>query len=212
MLTSILITNVCRSTARLQSFYGKLQKYLVPKDMLYASLSASYSHVFGTKIIRLYDGKSQMLLMSRKSQWNLLIQQQQTNAIDVNTNIKNNVILFKHDRPASFRNLRIFAILQLFCWSVIAYYSYTKSFSSIFNTDISLKEYSNKYALRLLLFMAAVITAPATCALIWYLHKDVKQIQPVKKIYSRTSRIDAKDGNFINEQLFDHTVGLKKNM
>jgi len=61
--------------------------------------------------------------------------------LDVNTNVQNNVILYKFEKNVYFRNIQIFGVGQLFGWALLAFYTYKPSFWDIFNTDIKFKEY-----------------------------------------------------------------------
>lgn len=76
--------------------------------------------------------------------------------LDVNTNVQNNVILYKFERNAYFRNVRIFGFGQLFGWSILALYTYKPSFWDIFTSDIKFKEYWLNHMFRLGLFFFSI--------------------------------------------------------
>lgn len=78
--------------------------------------------------------------------------------LDVNTNVQNNVILYKYEGSTYIRNLRIFGVVQLFCCLVLAFYSYTPSFWDIYKTDINLKEYLLNHMLRIGIFFFVIMT------------------------------------------------------
>lgn len=88
----------------------------------------------------------------------LVVRHQQISklTLDVNTNVRNNVILYKNENDRYFRNMRIFAIGQLFGWSVLALYTYTPDFLDIFTTDIKLKEFLKKHLFRLPTFVFSI--------------------------------------------------------
>lgn len=71
---------------------------------------------------------------------------------DVNTNIKNNVILYKNENERYFRNIKMIAIGQLLGWSVLAFCTYTSAFFDIFTTDIKFKEFIKQHSYRLSMF------------------------------------------------------------
>lgn len=77
--------------------------------------------------------------------------------LDVNMNVQNNVILYKLEKDAYFRNLRIFAVGQLFGWAILALYTYAPSFWDIFNTDINLKKYLFEHMFRLGIFLCSIV-------------------------------------------------------
>jgi len=78
--------------------------------------------------------------------------------LDVNTNVQNNVILYKFEGSRYFRNMQIFGVVQLFSCSVLAFYSYSPSFWDIFRGDVNLKEHFLNYMFRFCIFFFAIVT------------------------------------------------------
>ncbi|XP_011865743.1 PREDICTED: uncharacterized protein LOC105560863 isoform X2 [Vollenhovia emeryi] len=97
---------------------------------------------------------------SNGSLQNVLIQHRQMSHLDVNTKVKNNVIIYKNDRSLYFRNAGLFGLGQIFGWTLLAFYTYKPSFWDIFNTDIKFKEYFSNHLLRLNLFLFSIIAGP----------------------------------------------------
>lgn len=87
---------------------------------------------------------------------NLLVQHRQMSQLNVNMNVQNNVILYKFERNAYFRNMKIFGIGQLFGWSILTLYTYKPSFWDIFYTDIKFKEYWFNHMFRLSTFLFSI--------------------------------------------------------
>lgn len=95
-------------------------------------------------------------LKSSKLPQNLLVRHQQTSKFDVNTNVQNNVILYKNENNGYFRTFQLFAIGQLFGWSVLAFYTYTPGFFDIFTTDIKFMEFLKEHVIQLSLFTCSI--------------------------------------------------------
>lgn len=87
----------------------------------------------------------------------LLVRQQQTLQLDVNTNVQNNVLLYKFENKRYFLILRMFAIGQLFGWSILALYTYSPIFFEIFNTDVKLKHFIRDNGFRFFTFVFSII-------------------------------------------------------
>ncbi|CAL1685040.1 unnamed protein product [Lasius platythorax] len=147
-----------------QSTRGMMQKCLkYDKNIFLSVLSV---RTFLTRSIRLFDGLVQpaSFLKPSKLPQSLVVRHQQISklTLDVNTNVRNNVILYKNENDRYFRNIRIFAIGQLFGWSVLALYTYTPDFLDIFTTDIKLKEFLKKHLFRLPTFVFSIFAGPVT--------------------------------------------------
>jgi len=76
--------------------------------------------------------------------------------LEVNTNVRNNVILYKNECDRYFRNIKIIAIGQLLGWTMLAFCTYTSAFFDIFTTDIKLKEFVKQHAFRLIIFVFSI--------------------------------------------------------
>lgn len=95
-------------------------------------------------------------LKFKKLPVNISIRRQQTSQFNVNTDVRNNVILYKLESNRYFRYMHLFAIGQLFCCSLLAFYAYTPSFFHIFKPDVELKEYLYKNIYRLGIFGVSI--------------------------------------------------------
>lgn len=85
-----------------------------------------------------------------------LVRHQQLSKFDVNTNVQNNVILYKIEKDRYFWNIKIIAIGQLLGWSILTFYTYTSGFFDIFTTDIKFKEFLKQYSFRLVMFVFSI--------------------------------------------------------
>ncbi|XP_032675025.1 transmembrane protein 223 [Odontomachus brunneus] len=122
---------------------------------------------FLTRNTRLSDGLLQSgRFFKPKMSQNLLVRQQQIIRLDIDTNVKNNVILYKNENYRHTRFLNIFAIAQLIGWSILAIYTYTPSFFDIFCTDINLPDYVNKHIFRLTFFILSIFIGPSAFVVI----------------------------------------------
>ncbi|XP_029675994.1 transmembrane protein 223 isoform X1 [Formica exsecta] len=159
------------SLIKAQSIHGMMQKCFKYDKNIFSS--ALIVRTFLTRNIRLSDILVQptSFLKLSKSPQNLLVRHQQTSKFDVNTNVQNNVILYKNENNGYFRNVQLFAIGQLFGWSVLAFYTYTPAFFDIFTTDIKFMEFVKEHVIQLSLFTCSIFVGPiifafmyATCA------------------------------------------------
>ncbi|XP_025263610.1 transmembrane protein 223-like [Camponotus floridanus] len=132
--------------------------------------SALIIRTFVTRNTRLSDGLAQSasFLKPNKLSQNL-IRHQQMKKLDVNTNVRNNVILYKNECDRYFRNIKIIAIGQLLGWSMLAFCTYTSAFFDIFTTDIKLKEFVKQHAFRLIIFVFSIFAGPCAFAFIYAL-------------------------------------------
>lgn len=102
--------------------------------------------------------------------------------LDVNANVQNNVILYKYERNAYFRNIKIFGVGQLFGWSILALYTYKPSFWDIFTTNVKLREYWLNHLFRLGLFVFSIIAGKNHS---FYTHIIIKvNILYIREIYT----------------------------
>ncbi|KAG5316269.1 TM223 protein, partial [Acromyrmex insinuator] len=169
MLNLILRHPIISKTllTQVRSVHGITQKcFICDKNIFSAVMTV---RLFLTRCIRLSAGAARQtsFLKSNKLIQNLLIQRRQMSQLDVNTNVRNNVILYKFEGRTYFRNLKIFGAVQLFCCSVLAFYSYTPSFWDIFRADVNLKEHFLNYMFRFCIFLFAIMTGPLTCLYIY---------------------------------------------
>lgn len=100
--------------------------------------------------------------------------------LDVNTNVRNNVILYKFERDTYFRNMKIFGIGQIFGWSILSLYTYKPSFWDIFYTDIKLKEYWFNNMFRLSMFLFSIFTGKNH--VFYYVYNLYLYLQKIEKI------------------------------
>ncbi|XP_011691018.1 PREDICTED: transmembrane protein 223 [Wasmannia auropunctata] len=172
MLSSILKHPITSKTllAQIRSVQGIMQKYFICDKRTFSTAVAI--RMFLTRCTRLSDGATRptSFLKSNGLLKNILVKRQMSQ-LDVNTNVQNNVILYKFERNAYFRNVQIFAVAQLFGWFLLAYYTYKPSFWDIFYTDIKFKDYLWRDAIWLSTCLFSLIVGPfmflfiyATCA------------------------------------------------
>ncbi|XP_012233704.1 transmembrane protein 223 [Linepithema humile] len=148
-----------------RSIYGITQKYLKnDKDILSTALIV---RTFLTKYTRLVQPAN--FLKSSRLPGSLLVRQGQTLQLDVNLNVRNNVLIYKYENDRYFRMLRMFAIGQLFGWSILALYTYSPTFLEIFNTDVKFKNYIRYNGLRLFTFIFSAVVGPIMYAFIHFL-------------------------------------------
>ncbi|EZA56326.1 hypothetical protein X777_02945 [Ooceraea biroi] len=95
--------------------------------------------------------------------------QRQHSGLDVNTNVKNNVILYKYDNPKQSRNFKLFIFAHLIGWSVLAYAIYKPSLMDIFTTDISMKQYFQDHVWRFPIFVFSSFIGPSMFLLFYFL-------------------------------------------
>lgn len=128
--------------------------------------SASTVRTFLTQSKRLFDRLVQPanFLKPSKSPQSLIVRHQQETKVtlDVNTNVQNNVILYKYERDKYFWTIRVFAFGQLFGWSMLALYTYTPEFFDIFKTDIKFKEFLKEHVFRFGTFVFSIFAGPIT--------------------------------------------------
>lgn len=160
-----------------QSIHGMMQRcFKYDKNIFSSTLMV---RTFLTRSMRLSGGSLQLanFLKPNKLPQNLLIRRQQKLNWDVNTNVQNNVILYKNENDRYFRYVKIFAIGQLFGWSVLAAYTYMPAFFDIFRADINSKEFIKKHILQLSLFTFSIFAGPATFAFMYALcSRNIKYI------------------------------------
>ncbi|KAG5328476.1 TM223 protein, partial [Acromyrmex charruanus] len=154
---------------QVRSVHGITQKcFICDKNIFSAAMTV---RLFLTRCIRLSAGAARQtnFLKPNKLIQNLLIQRRQMSQLDVNTNVQNNVILYKFEGRTYFRNLKIFGAVQLFCCSVLAFYSYTPSFWDIYRADVNLKEHFLNYQINFILFEIDVFifVGPLMCLYIY---------------------------------------------
>lgn len=87
----------------------------------------------------------------------LWVRHQQTLRLDVDTNVRNNVILYKYENSRYIRNIKIFAIGQLIGWLILAVYTYSPSFFDMNRADINWKAYMKDNGFRLLFFCFSIL-------------------------------------------------------
>ncbi|KAG5345864.1 TM223 protein, partial [Acromyrmex heyeri] len=218
---------------QVRSVHGITQKcFICDKNIFSAAMTV---RLFLTRCIRLSAGAARQtnFLKPNKLIQNLSIQRRQMSQLDVNTNVQNNVILYKFEGGTYFRNLKIFGAVQLFCCSVLAFYSYTPSFWDIYRADVNLKEHFLNYVFRFGIFFFAIMTGPLTCLYIYatcarsikyiILNKGGETLSIVKctadrpdgrgtylplKIKNRSFYyLVNRSGTFVNSKLFDHAMG-----
>ncbi|XP_034183373.1 transmembrane protein 223 isoform X1 [Osmia lignaria lignaria] len=94
-----------------------------------------------------------------------------SNSLYVNTNIQNNVLLYK------YVNVRYFILFKVFCFgwilfaSIISYYTYDSKFVSTFSKNISWMDYIKENGTKLLYFVYALIIGPSAFWLLYTAHK-----------------------------------------
>ncbi|XP_018402605.1 PREDICTED: transmembrane protein 223 [Cyphomyrmex costatus] len=148
---------------QVRSVHGITQKYFIHDKNIFSAAMAV--RMFLTKCTRLSDGATQRtnFFKLKKLEKNLLIQRRQMSQLDVNTNVQNNVILYKYEKNVYFRNLQIFGVAQLVSCIVLGFYSYTPTFWDIRNADVDLKEYWLNNILRFTMFSFAILIGPSIC-------------------------------------------------
>ncbi|XP_024883355.1 transmembrane protein 223 isoform X1 [Temnothorax curvispinosus] len=156
---------------QMRSVHGIAQKYFMRDENISSATMAI--KMFLMRHVRLSNGATRPTSFLRPNGLlqNVLIQRRQMSQLDVNTNVQNNVVLYKLEKSAYYRYMRIFSIGQLFGWSVLAFYTYKPSFWDIFYTDIKFKEFCYNHMFRLSTFICAILAGPimflviyATCA------------------------------------------------
>ncbi|XP_018048866.1 PREDICTED: transmembrane protein 223 [Atta colombica] len=162
---------ILKTLTQIRPVHGITQKYFIrDKNIFSAAMTVK---MFLTRCMRLSAGATRQtsFLKPNKLVQNLLIRRRQMSQLDVNTNVQNNVILYKFEESRYFRNMQIFGVVQLFSCSVLAFYSYSPSFWDIFKADVNLKEHFLNYMFRFCIFFFAIVTGPlislyiyATCA------------------------------------------------
>lgn len=122
-------------------------------------------------------------LKPSKSPQSLIVRHQQETKVtlDVNTNVQNNVILYKYERDKYFWTIRVFAFGQLFGWSMLALYTYTPEFFDIFKTDIKFKEFLKEHVFRFGTFVFSIFAGKTfyfffTVKIYFYMNIKFKQI------------------------------------
>ncbi|XP_029160254.1 transmembrane protein 223-like [Nylanderia fulva] len=147
-----------------QSTCGMIHKCFIYDKNIF--LSASTVRTFLTQSIRSFDGLRQPVsfLKPNKSPQSLIVRHQQEikTILDVNTNVRNNVLLYKNESNRHFWNIRLFAFGQLFGWSILALYTYTPKFFDIFKTDVKIKEFLQKHFIRFGTFVFSIFAGPIT--------------------------------------------------
>ncbi|XP_014475277.1 PREDICTED: transmembrane protein 223 [Dinoponera quadriceps] len=126
---------------------------------------------FLTRSARISDGliQSTRLFKPNKLPQNLLVRHQQTIKLDIDTNVCNNVILYKNENQRYVLKVHFVAIAQFVWWSTIAFYSYRASFWDIFYTDITLQQHLYNHLITHVLFTLSVIIAPLTYVAVYAL-------------------------------------------
>lgn len=141
--------------------------------------------------------------------------QAKSDALNVNTNVRNNVLLFKYENSGYFLGLKLFSIGWLCSSALLAYYTYTPQFKLIWSDDLSWIGFFKKTGGRIIYFIFAVIAGPAVIATLHFstkrfikyiiLHKGGKNVSiithhlynnerlitvPVEKVRSTIARCD----------------------
>ncbi|XP_043261681.1 transmembrane protein 223 [Colletes gigas] len=80
--------------------------------------------------------------------------------MNVNTNVQNNVLLFKHESSTTCTLLRYFSIGWVFCSASLIYYSYNQINLSEYSKSISRKDYLNKKGLYVVMFACGIVLGP----------------------------------------------------
>ncbi|KAH0955610.1 hypothetical protein HN011_000451 [Eciton burchellii] len=157
---------------KIQSIQGITQRYFKHDKNIFSAGLAVRSIL--TKCTRPSDRLIRTsFLKSKCLPQNSSIRHQQTLNLDINTNVRNNVILYKYDDYKLFRNVRIFMFGQLFGWSILAFFTYRSSFLDIFKTDIDLKQYWKNNFLCLISFGLSIILGPSMCLMLYALHSRI---------------------------------------
>lgn len=85
------------------------------------------------------------------------IAQAKSDALHVNTNVRNNVLLFKYENSTYFLGLKLFSIGWICTSALLAYYSYTPQLKLIWSNDLSWIRYLQITGGRIIYFIFAVI-------------------------------------------------------
>ncbi|XP_011170789.2 transmembrane protein 223 [Solenopsis invicta] len=161
MLSLVLKHAITPTTllTQVRSVHGIIQKYFVHDKNIFSTATAI--RTFLSRRARLSNRATQPIsaLKSNGLGNNLLVRRQMSQ-LDINTNILNNVLLYKYERKAYFRNMKLFGIGQMFGWSILAFYTYKPSFWDIFTTDIKFKEYLFNHMFRLSMFVFSIFAGP----------------------------------------------------
>ncbi|XP_063991766.1 transmembrane protein 223 [Diachasmimorpha longicaudata] len=95
--------------------------------------------------------------------------------IKINTNVANNVLLWKFERPKFFRNIAIFTVLQFTVLMTCSYAAWTVI--PIYRNDMTWKDYFKKAYLSGVLWFFSAFSAIVTSVLIWiFIRKSLKYI------------------------------------
>lgn len=234
MLLNILFhRNATNSLCKLQFVYQSLvrnTKYRNP--MLYKSLHSSSKCTFRIKSIR--ECKKQIY----------------NNLKDVNTNVQNNVILYKNKDTYDFIVIKLLFYGWIFCNTLIAVATYNPKYITTWCKDISWAEYIKINGASFMYFAYSIIIGPPASIVLYLfnrrfikyiiLHKGGKDVSiitnhlfkrydsitlPLEKVKVTLARQEMKtylpmkiqgrrfyfildgQGEFLNEKLFDCTVG-----
>jgi hypothetical protein len=98
--------------------------------------------------------KQRVLICSKISQ---SFKNYSTNPLSYNTNVKNNVLLYKYERPWAYKLAFAFGIVTLFGCFCIANNIYIICFKQFFNTDVALKTRLYDHIFPMLMIVTALI-------------------------------------------------------
>ncbi|XP_076247353.1 transmembrane protein 223 [Calliopsis andreniformis] len=93
---------------------------------------------------------------------------QETDPLSVNTNVQNNVLLYKHENNGYLQGVRIFLIGGIFCSATIAYYSYSPKIISEWSKTKSWKEYLRSIELNSIFFFYGLLSGPLICLVLHF--------------------------------------------
>ncbi|XP_043591069.1 transmembrane protein 223 [Bombus pyrosoma] len=237
MLLNILShRNVTNSLCKLQFVYQSLvrnTKYRNP--MLYKFLHSSSKRTFRIKNTR----------ECKKELYNDLS--------NINTNVQNNVILYKNEDTYDFIIMKLLFYGWFFCNALIAWTTYNPKYITTWRKDISWAEYMKINGASFIYFAYSTIIGPPACVVLYLfnrrlikyvvLHKGGKDVSiianhvfkrydtitvPLEKVKMTVGRQEMKyllpmkiqgrrlyfildgQGKFLNEKLFDCTVGNRR--
>ncbi|CAK9801424.1 Transmembrane protein 223 [Anthophora quadrimaculata] len=94
-----------------------------------------------------------------------------SDVIDVNTNVSNNVIMYKHEKKLDSIMLKMLFFGWGFCSMIMAYYTYNSKFILTFSENLSWKEYFKINGINLIYFLYATTLGPLTCVFLFVLNQ-----------------------------------------
>lgn len=106
-----------------------------------------------------------------------LTQETARKQLQVDTNVQNNVLLFKNENTAFPNRIKLFTFGWLFCSTVIAYYSFSSKFISLISTSANWKDYLKQCGIRIFYFIYIVVTGPSLVLIVsFYIRRYVKYV------------------------------------